>query len=266
MSYSEADDFKNKEEVLFNLRRNFARFRVNQELEGTHVLEIGGAGGVLGGLISAVARRTIVTDIVDMQAQYDGQFPKLLKEKFERNGYPLDLGKIEFHAVDAMDMPYRNDLFDFVLSNNAFEHIPDPFTALKETLRVLKPGGVVYLTFDPIWTADTGSHFSQYVVEPWAHLLLERDDFILKMREAGAQNWEISDFIYGLNRIQYREYKNRFNQILESSNLSLSHIEHWSGCVDQNSLQHPNLMSAAKILGCEKEDLLVRGLVLIAIK
>jgi ubiquinone/menaquinone biosynthesis C-methylase UbiE len=265
MGYSENDEFKQKQKILFHLRRSFARYYVTREIEGAHVLEIGGADGVLGGLISGVAGRTIVTSHVNAQVEYGGQFPKLLKEKFERNGYPLDLGKIEFHAVDARAMPYRDVLFDIVLSSNAFEHTPDPFVALQEVLRMLKSGGVAYLTFDPIWTADTGSQFSHYVLEPWAHLLYSTDAFVLKMREAGAAEWEVSNFIYGL-RIQYREYEARFNQILGSSNLSGFHIENFSGCVEEGSLQHKNLMDAAARLECDPNDLLVRGFIVIATK
>ncbi|WP_404335694.1 class I SAM-dependent methyltransferase [Sphingomonas sp. MMS12-HWE2-04] len=40
-------------------------------------------------------------------------------------------------------LPYTNDTFDLILSNNVFEHVDDAETAAAELLRVLKPGGVL---------------------------------------------------------------------------------------------------------------------------
>lgn len=265
MAYSESDDFKSNDELFFLLRRSFARYNLAQEIEGAHILEVGGADGVLGGLISSVASRVIVADTFDTQNQYAGQFPKLLKEKFERNGHSLDLSKIEFQVADAMAMPYRDGLFDIVLSR-ALQHVADPFVALQEVLRVLKPGGVAYLTFDSIWTSAEGSHFSHYVIEPWAHLLYSTDAFVLKMRQAGAAEWEISHFICGLSRIKYRDYETQFNQILESSNLTAFHVEHFSTRVEEGGFQHKFLMDAVSKLECDPSDLLVRGFAVMATK
>lgn len=259
MGYTEAGDFEEKTAVIEAMTGRCGCAGIPIVFEGASVLEIGGAGGVLGGLISRNTRKTIVTDIIDVQVQYGGQFPKLLKEKFERNARTLDLSRIEFHAVDAMDLPYRDGLFDVVLSNNAFEHIPDPFQALREVLRVLKTGGVGYLTFDPIWTADTGSHFGHYVKEPWAHLLQSTDEFAANMRNAGAAEWEVSDFIHGLNRVPCSEYKKRLHDVLGSAGLTKYTIDSWTGCVDPQSVLHPNRLHASSALRCDEGDLLVRG-------
>ena len=62
-------------------------------------------------------------------------FQSFSRKSSSATGRSLDLSKIEFHADDAMDLPYRDGLFDVVLSNNAFEHIPDPFQALRERRR-----------------------------------------------------------------------------------------------------------------------------------
>lgn len=260
MEYTEAGDFEEKAGVIEAMSRRCQSAGVPIDFSGARVLEIGGAGGVLGGLISGAAQKTIVTDIVDVQVQYGGQFPKLLLEKFERNGRSLDLSRIEFHADNAMDLPYRDGLFDVVLSNNAFEHIPDPFQALREVLRVLKePGGVAYLTFDPIWTADNGSHFSHYIKEPWAHLLQSTDEFVANMRKAGAAEWEVSDFVHGLNRMPCSEYKKRLHDVLGSAGVTRYTIDSWSGCVDPASMSHPNRARASSDLCCAEEDLLVGG-------
>lgn len=75
------------------------------------------------------------------------------------HSYGCPLAKIEFHAVDTTNMIYHDGLFDLVVSFNAMEHIPDPEAALRKMIRVTRPGGLIYITFDPMWTSDSGSHF-----------------------------------------------------------------------------------------------------------
>jgi SAM-dependent methyltransferase len=44
--------------------------------------------------------------------------------------------------VDMLALPYADSSFDFVISDQVLEHMNgDPFTAMAESMRVLKPGG-----------------------------------------------------------------------------------------------------------------------------
>jgi SAM-dependent methyltransferase len=44
---------------------------------------------------------------------------------------------------------------DFVVANHMLEHVEDPIAALQHQLRVLRPGGILYLTLpDARWTFD----------------------------------------------------------------------------------------------------------------
>lgn len=49
------------------------------------------------------------------------------------------------YVVDAHCMPFEDNSFDFVFSLAVFEHLYAPWVAAKEILRVLRPGGRVYI-------------------------------------------------------------------------------------------------------------------------
>jgi ubiquinone/menaquinone biosynthesis C-methylase UbiE len=41
----------------------------------------------------------------------------------------------------VMEMPLRDETFDFAYARLVFQHLPDPLGAMREIRRVLKPGG-----------------------------------------------------------------------------------------------------------------------------
>jgi ubiquinone/menaquinone biosynthesis C-methylase UbiE len=45
-----------------------------------------------------------------------------------------------------LDMPFKNDQFDYIISSEVIEHVSHPDKALRELYRVLKPGGTLVLT------------------------------------------------------------------------------------------------------------------------
>jgi ubiquinone/menaquinone biosynthesis C-methylase UbiE len=45
---------------------------------------------------------------------------------------------------DVCQMPFENESVDAIICMNLLEHVDDPFTAIKEIYRILKPGGYVY--------------------------------------------------------------------------------------------------------------------------
>ncbi len=54
---------------------------------------------------------------------------------------------VDYDTTDVMGvgekLPFKDDMFDAVLSLSVLEHVKDPFQCAKEIARVLKPGGVL---------------------------------------------------------------------------------------------------------------------------
>jgi ubiquinone/menaquinone biosynthesis C-methylase UbiE len=63
--------------------------------------------------------------------------PKIVTERCTNQSFP-----IRIQHVAAESLPYDDQSFDFVVSTWTLCTIPDPFTALREVRRVIKPDGV----------------------------------------------------------------------------------------------------------------------------
>ena len=52
---------------------------------------------------------------------------------------------------DAQELSFPDNFFNIIISNDVFEHVPDPLKAFKECFRVLKTGGELIITipFNP---------------------------------------------------------------------------------------------------------------------
>ncbi|MEJ2185422.1 MAG: methyltransferase domain-containing protein [Gemmatimonadota bacterium] len=68
-------------------------------------------------------------------------------------------------AVDIVDLPWAADTFDAVLCSHVLEHIPDDRRAMRELLRVLKPGGWAILQV-PLDRTRAGTYEDPAIVAP----------------------------------------------------------------------------------------------------
>ena len=58
-----------------------------------------------------------------------------------------DITETQYPQINMLALPYKDDFFDIVISDQVLEHIEgDPFQAIEESRRILKPGGLAIHT------------------------------------------------------------------------------------------------------------------------
>jgi SAM-dependent methyltransferase len=221
-------------------------------------LDIGGGYGIAAPFMQQACRRVYVSDIINFTAAEDGLFAHRYIEKCVRNGLPVRSADVEFHFGDAQNMIYRDGLFDFIYSVNAFEHIPDPIMAWSEIGRVARPGAVVAMQFDPIWTSAFGHHLFELNFEPWDHLVLAANAFEQKILELGGDQTDIETYRSGTNRRPFR-YQRDAIQWAGATFFERYHSDFWDRDASANPYRDHLNFKAAVEQGYAAEDLCVRG-------
>ncbi|MDE0483548.1 MAG: class I SAM-dependent methyltransferase [Candidatus Poribacteria bacterium] len=95
------------------------------------ILDLGCGNGISSRLLNQADYDVVGTDIS----------PLFLKEA--RN---WENQKLRYQVCDVLELPFDNDSFDVLCSNELIEHLPDVETALKEMIRVVRNGGKVVLS------------------------------------------------------------------------------------------------------------------------
>lgn len=101
--------------------------------EGKLAADIGaGTGFVTEGLIQKGLKVIAVDRSEEMLNQ--------MKEKFRE--YDI----IEYCQGEAENLPIENDTVDYAMANMYLHHVEEPLVAIKEMVRILKPGGKLVIT------------------------------------------------------------------------------------------------------------------------
>ncbi len=117
-------------------------------LEGRSVLDVGGGPGYFADAFRALGATYV--------------------------GLDADAGELSLHGRDVapgtvlgsgLALPFRDGAVDVCCSSNVLEHVPDPERMAGEMLRVTRPGGLVFLSYNT-WLAPNGGHETA----PWHYL------------------------------------------------------------------------------------------------
>jgi SAM-dependent methyltransferase len=80
-----------------------------------------------------------------------------------------------FMKMDVAALEFRDASFDCIFSFGSFEHFADPASALAEAIRVLRPGGLLYLWLGPIYNSPRGLHSRKRLAIPYRQHLFPID-------------------------------------------------------------------------------------------
>jgi SAM-dependent methyltransferase len=75
----------------------------------------------------------------------------------EMHAGPATGGAATYVRASGMALPFADGSVDICLSSNVAEHLPEPWRLAREMLRVIRPGGLVVLSYT-VWLGPFGGH------------------------------------------------------------------------------------------------------------
>lgn len=153
-------------------------------------------GALQNPLAAPAATRTFYVDrltLADARAHYP-----------ELEGQPLTAPNV---VGDVQRLPIGDACVDFCVGNHLLEHARDPIAALAELLRVVRPGGVLYVS-----VPDVGNPLDRgRAVTPFGHLLADHEPGRDRSAEDAAHYREYTDSAHPtLDERMRREVEARF--------------------------------------------------------
>jgi SAM-dependent methyltransferase len=91
-----------------------------------------------------------------------GRFPKFVGTEFCRDDHERKQLFPILHG-DICQSSFPTSAFDMVVSNDVLEHVPDIDAALRETVRILRPGGRMIATFPFFCERAVGQRFASLI-------------------------------------------------------------------------------------------------------
>jgi len=158
-------------------RRTWERFFAGRvDIEGKRVIDLGcGLGGKSAFYSTLGADEIVGVDILQDNIDKAVKYCEFKDFKLTR-----------FQYADAAHLPFDDASFDIAISDDSFEHYPDPAGVISEAARVVKPAGLFVIDFTQ-WASPYGHHLQRWIKAPWAHLILTTDEIIAITREVGEK-------------------------------------------------------------------------------
>jgi SAM-dependent methyltransferase len=130
------------------------------------------------------------------------------------------LAGVNFFEGDVCQgLGFSDGSFDLVFSVNGFEHFNNPAAALDQILRVTRPGGLIYLSFDPLYYSPWGLHAARRLGFPYPQIMCseasiqrfvdENANEIAKTFDPTSDKTRIGPT---LNHLALEEYRQIFHQ------------------------------------------------------
>jgi len=142
------------------------RFGTAPDWTGKRVLDVGCGHGALSIEIAQGGGRVVGVDLDEGRIAFAS---RNLAQRF-----PHLLNRVTFRAVDATSLPVDQP-FDVIVSKDTFEHVADVASLLKALgERLVRPEGLIYAGFSPLYYSPFGDHRRTGLKAPWAHAVVPR--------------------------------------------------------------------------------------------
>lgn len=135
---------------------------------------------------------------------------------------------VAFLQMDAAELGFTENSFDFAFSYNSFEHFPDPEAVLCEAIRVVRPGGFIYLEFGPLYWSEKGAHQFRAINVPYNQCLFSRETLEAYAAAEGLElmgffwmnEWSIDQY-----RTLWKKYEAQLERILYYETYNADHVD-----------------------------------------
>jgi SAM-dependent methyltransferase len=107
------------------------------DLQGARALDVGTGSGAIPEALARRGARAVALDVADHRL-----------EGIDRGPFVVALGE---------GLPFSDGSFDVVVSSNVLEHVARPWEHVDELVRVVRPGGMVFLSWTN-WYSPIGGH------------------------------------------------------------------------------------------------------------
>lgn len=141
------------------MRPVVARLKKVSSLKGSNILDIGCGYGALSHVLTKEGARCTGTEIDKNALSFAKRFSSTILKK----------SRPRLLRVRGELLPFKNNSFDIVVLFDVIEHVGKPSIVLKESQRVLKKNGILYVEFTPYYSL-VGHHLYDYAKWP-IHIL-----------------------------------------------------------------------------------------------
>lgn len=185
-------------------------------------LETGAADAMIARALMRDGKKVLATDIQD-----DVLDPRAV------------LDRVPFALMSATDLALPDASIDVLYSFDSMEHMDDPKAAMDEAVRVVRPGGYIYLRFGPLYQSADGMHLGTRLRVPHASVLFTRETIDTYMSAVGRTALN-HDYCNGWSLDAYRtlfdSYANSLDRVV--------YFEHWDLSGLDVICRHPSCFRA----------------------
>jgi ubiquinone/menaquinone biosynthesis C-methylase UbiE len=162
-------------------------------------------------------------------------------ELSERYGKKLFFDDIDIRRMNAANLSFPDNTFDFIFSAWSFEHFDNVPAAVSEVNRVLKPSGIAWIAVH-LFPSLSGGHNIEWLhpdkspsskVPPWDHLM--------------DNKYPVNTYLNKLRLIDYNEILHRYMNVFDEQL-----------AFEGEELLAPEIENILRHKGYSREDLLAR--------